>query len=201
MRPEIPWIVGGVAVAAILGAIALRPDPVVAILLLLAAAGIFAALSANEIRARTLAAALEATNRRLVKLATIDELTQFQNRKAFERSVEGEIARARRSEGRFSVVTLRVLGLGSFAEGGAEAALQRFAACLERQTRAVDTRARLAEDAFAVILVGADPATTATILDRVRTGCGEIAVGVAHYPGDGDAPVALIRIAEERAAA
>lgn len=194
-RGSVPWIIGLVGLAAILAAIVARPDPQGTALLLAAIALGVVALLMQELRVRGASAASDDANRRMVTLATTDELTRLQNRTAFERSVEGEIARARRTTGHFALVAIRIRGLSGPADG----ALQTFAACLREQTRAVDSRARLGGDAFAVVLVGADAATTRTILSRIRTGCGDVASGVAYYPTDGDGSAQLIRFAEERA--
>lgn len=196
-----PRLLGAVAVALVFAAIWLGPDVAGAALLLLAIALTVAALGLQEMRVRDAAAALEQTNRRMARLATTDELTQLPNRTAFERSVEAEIARARRTTGRFALVWLRLRGLAALEHGGADRVLRDFAACLPRHTRAVDARARLGGDAFAVVLVGADPAAARTILSRVRTGCADLDFGIAYYPTDGDvSPAQLIRLAEERVA-
>lgn len=189
---------GAIAIGAMLLTFALRPDPASAALLIIAAGAVVAALAGGERRLREMAATLEETQRRLVRLATTDDLTQLQNRGAFERSVEAEISRARRTTGRFAIVCVRLRGLSSLGRDGAEEKLREFASCLRRQTRAIDTRARLGGDEFAVVLVGADAQTTAVVSDRIRASCADLSIGHAHYPGDGEAPAELIRMAEER---
>nr|WP_269204995.1 EAL domain-containing protein [Motilibacter aurantiacus] len=101
-----------------------------------------------------------------------DAMTRLGNRRAWDRALEAEEARARRLGLTASVLVLDLDGLkalndsGGHAEG--DALLQRAADVLRREFRADDLVARLGGDEFAVLLPGATAPGLVTVVDRLR---------------------------------
>ena len=88
-----------------------------------------------------------------------------------------------------------------------DAALRSFTRILERNVRASDAVGRVGGDEFALILVGADSADVASILDRIAStletdppALGEVraSYGVARAPDDGWTREELVEAADRR---
>lgn len=160
-----------------------------------------AALVGARSRVRELEAALDETMRRLLAVGVTDDLTGLSSRAAFEQSIEAEVARAERTGGKFAVLRADVRGLSQLDGAASDGTLKWFAHVLARQTRAIDSRARLGGDSFGVILVGADSHTATKVVQRIATAAppnGVVTVfGVATYPDDGDGSGTLLRRAQE----
>ena len=147
----------------------------------------------------------------LKELARLDGLTGALNQRAFLERLELELQRARRTQ---VAVTLVMYDLDQFkalndghGHPAGDAALRSFTRILERNVRATDAVGRVGGDEFALILVGADAADTARILDRVATtleedppALGEVraSYGTARAPEDGLTRDELVEAADRR---
>jgi diguanylate cyclase (GGDEF)-like protein len=165
-----------------------------------------AELGAISVRESRLEQALTEQSEWLNQLATTDALTGLANRRAFERMLELELARARRQETAVSVVVFDVVGLGAIQQraGGevADNVLRRVSTVLAQEIRLIDTVARIGGDEFAVIAPGPGGEIVAR---RVDTSIAQIEAlpdqhialhhGVALFPGDAENADGLIAAA------
>jgi diguanylate cyclase (GGDEF)-like protein/putative nucleotidyltransferase with HDIG domain len=148
---------------------------------------------------------------RLFEATRTDPLTRLANRHGFRELLDLELARARRREGRLTVV---VGDLDHFKEVNdrsghqvGDIALQRAARLLERGKRDVDAIARVGGGEFALVLPDTDQHGAFVICERLRSElhrefAGEavpitISFGVASYPRQGETAAALLRAADE----
>ena len=96
----------------------------------------------------------------LHEVATVDALTGLLNRRAFEPILEQEVARSRRAGVPVSVALFDLdhfkLVNDRFGHAAGDAALQRFGALLQAETRTTDVAARTGGEEFAVLLFGTD---------------------------------------------
>jgi diguanylate cyclase (GGDEF)-like protein len=140
---------------------------------------------------------------RLEADALTDELTGLGNRRALERDLQQEVARAARHERRFSVAVLDLDGLKRIndTEGHAagDAALRRLAAGLTASLRAGDRAYRLGGDEFALVLPETRPDSARHALERlVDAGAPAMSWGVAAFPFDGRSSRSLLERADQR---
>ncbi|HEY4122397.1 MAG TPA: diguanylate cyclase [Byssovorax sp.] len=145
---------------------------------------------------------------RLDEVSTVDEPTGLMNRRAFEREADREHRRCQRAWVSYAVVRLQVHG-----PGGASADAQRVRALgesLRASRREYDLVARWGEDGLAMLLPGADAASTKLILDRcvasanelVGAGDPPLTLGAAVWiPPSGDGALDMMARAEEALAA
>lgn len=166
-------------------------------------AGLVIAALVRQVRNEHLAA---------LALSRTDALTGLGNRRAFADALEGECARARRSQQRLSLVCI---DLDRFKEVndrlGHEAGdrvLQQLAAAIGGTIRArIDQGFRLGGDEFALLLPGSDAAAAAAVVTRIREHCIrlggawadgplDISSGIVEFDGREDADM-LIRRADE----
>jgi diguanylate cyclase (GGDEF)-like protein/putative nucleotidyltransferase with HDIG domain len=148
---------------------------------------------------------------RLFEATRTDSLTRLANRHGFRELLDLELARARRREGRLTVI---VGDLDHFEEVNdrsghqvGDIALQRAARLLERGKRDVDAIARVGGGEFALVLPDTDQHGAFVICERLRSElhdefAGEavpitISFGVASYPRQGETAAALLRAADE----
>jgi diguanylate cyclase (GGDEF)-like protein/putative nucleotidyltransferase with HDIG domain len=148
---------------------------------------------------------------RLFEATRTDPLTRLANRHGYRELLDLELARARRREGRLTVV---VGDLDHFKEVNdrsghqvGDIALQRAARLLERGKRDVDAIARVGGGEFAFVLPDTDQHGAYVICERLRSElhrefAGEavpitISFGVASYPRQGETAAALLRAADE----
>ncbi len=148
---------------------------------------------------------------RLFEATRTDALTRLANRHGFRELLDLELARARRREGRLTVI---VGDLDHFKEVNdrsghqvGDIALQRVARLLERGKRDVDAIARVGGGEFAFVLPDTDQHGAYVICERLRSElhrefAGEavpitISFGVASYPRQGETAAALLRAADE----
>jgi len=155
---------------------------------------------------------LEETNKRLIVLATTDDLTQLPNRRLLDEQLELALARARR--GTLAVAVLSV-DLDRFKDvndslGHAygDRLLVEVAGCLRAGARETDVVARVGGDEFVILLADLDveeaPALVQTVVDRISERLStpfeidavELRIaacfGVAIYPGDSREPAGLL---------
>ncbi len=150
---------------------------------------------------------------RLRRLAQYDELTGLANRSLFEDRLERALAWARR-QGR--LVAIMILDLNGFkavndalGHVAGDRLLTMVAARLTGRLRETDTVARLGGDEFALIIENlAKPEHAALVVRKLLDAVappfdldgGEVTVsasiGVALYPGDGERPAELVRLAD-----
>ncbi len=160
---------------------------------------------------RTIRARVEALIAQLFDAARTDPITRLSNRRGFRELLDLELARARRREGRLSVI---VGDLDRFEEVNdrsghqvGDLALQRVARLLERGKRDVDAVARVGGKQFALVLPDTDAHGAFVVGERLRSELRDeflgdavpitISFGVAGYPRDGETAAALLRATEE----
>ena len=166
-----------------------------------------------DITERKLAqAALLASEKELLVLATTDVLTELPNRRQFLARLEEEFARVQRfGNQRCSVLMLDLDRFkqvnDTYGHAIGDAVLQHFAQLLRKAFRKIDMAARVGGEEFAVILPGSDLAATRTSAERLReivartplvhdgkTIAITVSIGAATMvPSDPDADTTLIR--------
>jgi diguanylate cyclase (GGDEF)-like protein/putative nucleotidyltransferase with HDIG domain len=160
---------------------------------------------------RVMRARVELLIARLFEATRTDALTRLANRHGFRELLDLELARARRRDGRLTVV---VGDLDHFKEVNdrsghqvGDIALQRVARLLERGKRDVDALARVGGEEFALVLPDTDAHGAFVICERLRSELSEeflgdavpitISFGVASYPREGETAAALLRATDE----
>jgi diguanylate cyclase (GGDEF)-like protein len=117
-------------------------------------------------------AQIDALVGKLEKLATSDELTGLGNKRAFDRYIEAEVARADRESGDMSVVFLDLDFFKSvndnYGHQAGDAVLAAFGDRLTRILRPYDRAFRYGGEEFVVVAPGADAATGHRIAERIR---------------------------------
>ncbi|MDQ6805200.1 MAG: GGDEF domain-containing protein [Actinomycetota bacterium] len=142
---------------------------------------------------------------RLNQAARTDALTGLLNRRAFDESIEQEIARAERTQRTFAVL----LGdLDRFKEindryghPAGDATLILVGQVLKGATRSVDTVARVGGDEFALLLPESDEEQGWVLVERLRRYLSDalvdhppevgLSIGLVVYPRDGQTAEAL----------
>lgn len=151
---------------------------------------------------RLLTGAQEAERTLLEFQALTDPLTGVWNRRALERDLQRELARAQRSGREVTVIVLDLDGLkhinDSLGHAAGDAAILELAAAFTRELRAVDSIYRIGGDEFVVML----PETTADSVDalfaRVAASAPAFSAGVATGPADAGTVRALVDLADQR---
>jgi diguanylate cyclase (GGDEF)-like protein/putative nucleotidyltransferase with HDIG domain len=148
---------------------------------------------------------------RLYDSARSDPLTGLPNRRGFREALDLELARARRADGRLTVIVGDLDGLKEVNDrsGGrtGDAALQRVAQLLSRGKREIDVVARVGGEEFALVLPDTDQHGAFVIAERLRCDVRDefrahavpltISFGIAAYPRDGETAAALLRATGE----
>ena len=108
----------------------------------------------------------------LEKIARTDPLTGLPNRRAWDRELQRELARARRESQSVCVAMIDLDRFKSYNDTqghpAADELLRQTARAWSRELRATDVLARLGGDEFAAILPDCDEELGARLLDRVR---------------------------------
>ena len=135
----------------------------------------------------------------IYRLTTVDGLTQVNNRRSFDETIEREISRCRRYGRTLSMVLIdidrpsgRVQQLGAAAEARILEAMGRL---LRGNTRAMDASCRLDDRLFGVLLSGVGLATAHARMEGLRRQCASqivvldgqelgfsVSMGVASFP-------------------
>ena len=119
-----------------------------------------------------LADRLDKTQERLRRLAITDDLTGVFNRRYFFEAAEREMARARRTAERVSVVVLDMDDFkqinDTYGHKAGDAVLQRVAALCQANTRAMDTFARYGGEEFVFLLPRMDGAHALKFCERIQ---------------------------------
>jgi diguanylate cyclase (GGDEF)-like protein len=146
---------------------------------------------------------------RVQQMAVTDGLTQLANRRSFDRSLDRELGRAARTDGRLSIVLLDIDNFkalnDSYGHVAGDAVLREVAAALRECGREYDTVARYGGEEFAAVLPGCSSGLAMQVADRLRraveTASTEVPVtasaGVATYPFDGIDVAGLLGAADQ----
>ena len=162
----------------------------------------------EELAAR--AAALEAANATITRIAATDDLTGLANRRHFYETLEKAISLARRHGSPVAFVSLDLDGLKEVNDSAGHQAgdevLRSFAALLGSLCRSEDLAARLGGDEFGLLLPGIDLAGAHGLAERVLAAvraCAALAqngvtasAGVAQWTPD-ELPDDLLRRTDE----
>ncbi len=142
----------------------------------------------------------------LADLARRDALTGLANRRAFEESLQREVARARRSGSFLSVVALDVDHFKSVNDthghAAGDAVLAEVAARSQRALRAEDLLARIGGEELAALLPGATLEAAVEVAERIRHAVCDSAIAVGEADVELTVSLGCAAIdAEEREAA
>jgi diguanylate cyclase (GGDEF)-like protein/putative nucleotidyltransferase with HDIG domain len=147
----------------------------------------------------------------LYDAARTDPLTKLSNRRGFRELLDLELARARRSETRLTVVAgdldhFKEVNDRSGHQVG-DAVLKRVARLLEHGKRKLDAVARVGGEEFALALPDTDEHGAFTMVERLRCQLRDefardiapvtISFGLASYPEHGETAASLLRAADE----
>ena len=158
------------------------------------------ALAADE---AAVALQRRATMRELEEAALTDPLTGVANRRAFDRNLSGELARARRSKRPFALAVMDLNGFKALndVEGhdAGDVVLRAVARAWAGELRVTDTLARLGGDEFAALLPDCGPDAAPVLAARLRRVVPHLAgagVGIAVWDGAEDT-AGLLRRADQ----
>jgi diguanylate cyclase (GGDEF)-like protein len=136
-------------------------------------------------------------------------LTELANRRSFDRSLERELTRANRTDGRLSVVLLDIDHFKQLNDTHGhvvgDSVLCQVAAALRECGREYDTVARYGGEEFAAVLPGCSSALALQVAERLRRAVEEsgadvpvtASAGVATYPYDGVDAGSLLQAADQ----
>ena len=146
---------------------------------------------------------------RMQQMAVTDGLTELANRRSFDRSLDRELTRAVRTDGRLSVVLLDVDHFKSlndtYGHVVGDNVLRQIAHALRECGREYDTIARYGGEEFAAVLPGCSSALALQVAERLREAVESAATdvpvtasaGVATYPYDGIDANGLLSAADQ----
>jgi two-component system cell cycle response regulator len=119
----------------------------------------------------------------LADLARRDALTGLANRRAFEESLQREVARARRTGDALAVVAMDIDHFkavnDTHGHAAGDVALAEVAQRAQRALRAEDLLARIGGEELAALLPGATLASAAEIAERIRRAVADVGIPVA----------------------
>jgi diguanylate cyclase (GGDEF)-like protein len=145
---------------------------------------------------------------RVQQAAVTDGLTELANRRAFDRSLDRELSRAARTDGRLSVVLLDIdhfkLLNDNHGHVVGDTVLKQIAVALRACGREYDTIARYGGEEFAAVLPGCSSGLAMQVAERLREAVQEAptdvkvtaSAGVATYPYDGIDVAGLLSAAD-----
>ena len=142
------------------------------------------------------------------RLAHTDPLTGLANRRALDRMLELEVARAGRQGVPLSIAILEIDRFSELQKAGGNAAgdeaLRRVAQILAESVRLMDTVARFGNEQFILVAPGPDGLV---VTDRLVKGVSalppidgrtiSVSAGIAGFPLDGRTPEDLLLVAEK----
>jgi diguanylate cyclase (GGDEF)-like protein len=143
-------------------------------------------------------------------LALIDPLTGAYNRRYCDEALAREIARCRRESGTFAILCVDLDDFknvnDAFGHAAGDQHLQRVTALLRGCLRSQDACCRVGGDEFLLLLPGTGQDGAAQFLRRLRESADRAAgdpsvrwsVGTACWPADGETPMALFKVADDR---
>ena len=152
---------------------------------------------------RAIGCAAQVLADRMEAAALADSLTGLGNRRAFDRDLRRELARAARHDRRFSLALLDLDGLKAINDrdghAAGDAVLRELAAALSAALRATDRAYRLGGDVFAVRLPETPPGDAeAALAGLADSDVPAFSWGVAAYPYEADSGAALLDLADRR---
>lgn len=145
---------------------------------------------------------------RVQQMAVTDGLTDLSNRRQFDRSLDRELARAARTDGRLSIVLLDIDHFKQLNDNHGhvvgDAVLRQIAHELQLCGREYDTIARYGGEEFGAVLPGCSAGLALQVAERLRVAVqdapSEVKVtascGVATYPYDGIDVAGLLSAAD-----
>jgi two-component system cell cycle response regulator len=145
---------------------------------------------------------------RVQQMAVTDGLTQLSNRRAFDRSLDRELSRAARTDGRLSIVLLDIdhfkLLNDNHGHVVGDSVLRQIAQALALCGREYDTIARYGGEEFAAVLPGCSSGLALQVAERLRLAVQDAptdvsvtaSCGVATYPYDGIDVAGLLSAAD-----
>lgn len=141
--------------------------------------------------------------RQLEHEALVDPLTGLLNRRALDRDLRRELARAARYGARVAVMVIDVDGLKlvNDSEGhlAGDQLLLRLAQAFVEVLRSVDAAYRVGGDEFVAVLPDAGPDTAELVAARaLAAGSPAFSWGAAMYPDDGEAVDVVLGVADRR---
>jgi diguanylate cyclase (GGDEF)-like protein len=146
---------------------------------------------------------------RMQQMAVTDGLTELANRRSFDRSLERELSRAARTDGRLSVVLLDIDHFkalnDTYGHIVGDTVLRQVAAALRDCGREYDTIARYGGEEFAAVLPGCSSTLAVQVAERLRRAVEEAptevpvtaSAGVATFPYDGVDATGLLNAADQ----
>jgi diguanylate cyclase (GGDEF)-like protein len=145
---------------------------------------------------------------RVQQMAVTDGLTELSNRRAFDRSLDRELSRAARTDGRLSIVLLDIdhfkLLNDNHGHVVGDTVLKQIAVALRACGREYDTIARYGGEEFAAVLPGCSSGLAMQVAERLREAVQDAptdvkvtaSAGVATYPYDGIDVAGLLSAAD-----
>ncbi len=188
----------------------MRPEVEVILAVVFFITNLFAGIVLGRIRRQRIA--LAAARAELARLVYTDPLTGLPNRRHFTERFEVEVARVARYGGSFSLAVVDCDHFKAYNDRhghpAGDDALRELGLLLREQLRVSDSVARLGGEEFAVLMVGADPATAAAVAERLRRRVAghtfgatqdtlTVSIGLASAPEDADTPDTLFRLADQ----
>jgi len=163
----------------------------------------------------TLRARVRELVRQMSGASRIDLVTGLLNRRGFQEYLDSELARARRSGAKVSMVVGDVDHFGELVRrlgsDAAELALERTGGALEQAKRKMDAAARIGGQEFAFVLPDTDEHGAYVVAERLRAGVAEdtadlqmpvnVSFGVACFPEHGETGEELLTAACQAVAA
>jgi diguanylate cyclase (GGDEF)-like protein len=140
---------------------------------------------------------------RLEQEALVDPLTGLLNRRALERDLRRERARATRYDRRFSLMVIDLDGLKKVNDTDGHLAgdlyLRALATALSDVLRSGDEAYRIGGDEFVVLLPETAEARAEVVAERVaESGAPPFSWGAATFGPDGEEPETLLSLADKR---
>ncbi len=125
--------------------------------------------------------AYDNNNKRLIHLATKDELTGIYNRRSLSELLERKINDNRRGESGFVVMMLDIDFFkrvnDTYGHGFGDMVLQKFAETVQNALRRQDALARYGGEEFVAVLNSVEPASAIEIAERIRAAVSDISFG------------------------
>jgi diguanylate cyclase (GGDEF)-like protein len=146
---------------------------------------------------------------KMQQMAVTDGLTELANRRSFDRSLDRELTRAARTDGRLSVVLIDIDHFkalnDTYGHVVGDTVLRQIALALKECGREYDTIARYGGEEFAAVLPGCSSALALQVAERLRRAVEEAptdvpvtaSAGVATYPYDGIDANGLLQAADQ----
>jgi len=138
----------------------------------------------------------------LQSVAFLDPLTGVGNRRALERDLPRELARAKRRSTKVSVAAIDLDGLKGINDehghAAGDVALQGLANGLVESLRLGDAVYRVGGDEFVVVMPETDATVVAPVLDRCLTSAPRFSFGIATAPDDATSASLLLDVADSR---